>query len=43
MEDGASDYPSFLRPAIALLLSVVVLHFHPYAGVCVFFLFVIMP
>ena len=36
-EDGTSDYPSFLRPAIVLLLSVVVPHFHPYARVCVFF------
>ena len=36
-EDGASDYPSFLRPAMALLLSVVVPQFHPYARVCVFF------
>ena len=35
-EDGASDYPSFLRPAMALLLSVVVPHFHPYARVCVY-------
>ena len=42
-EDGASDYPSFLRPAMALLLSVVVPQFHPYARVCVFFLFVVMP
>ena len=36
-EDGVSDYPSFLRSAMVLLLSVVVPHFHPYARVCVFF------